>query len=90
MNKESNEDSHGHLLKQNFFVPAHPIIFVGKIPLWFISDNISILFRFSVIGYGLFLTMTAAGCPESCLPSFLPLGSFASMLGQQYPTGKGF
>ena len=38
----------------------------------------------SVIVYGLYLTIASAFCPNTCLPDFLPLASFAASLGRKY------
>jgi len=64
--EENLEDN--RVFKENFFVPAHPILFIA-------------------IVYGLFLTFASAICPQTCLSMYLPLGSFASMLGKDYSTG---
>merc|ERR1712107_800911 len=63
--EENLEDN--RVFKENFFVPAHPILFIA-------------------IVYGLFLTFASAICPQTCLSMYLPLGSFASMLGKDYST----
>ena len=36
----------------------------------------------------MYLTFSSAICPQSCLPSVLPLASFASNLGASNPTGE--
>ena len=41
----------------------------------------------AVICYGLYLTLSSALCPASCLPPALPLATFASHLGTTNPTG---
>ena len=71
--------------KPTFFVPVHPVLMLGKG-----ASNCKRKFTSTilVICYGMYLTFSSAICPLSCLPSALPVASFASNLGTSNPTGK--
>merc|ERR1712192_387160 len=40
----------------------------------------------AVIVYGLYLTVASALCPNTCLPDYLPIASFATSSGMNHPT----
>ena len=88
-----SQDISGTTLGSAFFVPTHPLLLIGteyRVQSTEYRDryiNINKSSLFSVICYGLYLTLCSAACPLSCLPSYLPLASLASHLGTHHPLG---
>ena len=77
------------VFKPGFFVPCHPLLITGisfcQPPCGLLTSEFRALqFSLSVILYGLYLTIASAFCPNSCLPDYLPIASFAGSLGRNH------
>ena len=83
-------DASTPVFKPGFFVPCHPILTAGIIqsicqpPYGLMASFASVWLLLSVIVYGLYLTVASALCPNTCLPDYLPIASFATSSGRNH------